>query len=103
MEFKKFSVGENRYGTDDKPKDKQLEFVNFTDPEFDKVMKGGTPDRKEEIENFMEFLALCHSIVVNKEKNEYNGASPDEYALVNFSKQFKYEFFDKDENNIIIL
>jgi phospholipid-transporting ATPase len=43
------------------------------------------------------FLSLCHTIIVDKQKNEYNASSPDELALVNFAKQSGYEYLDKDE------
>jgi len=46
---------------------------------------------------------LCHTIVVDQKSKNYNAASPDELALVNFAKQKGYEFVDRDaDDNCII-
>lgn len=39
MEFKKFSAGTKKYGTNEKPKVPQESNVCFHDPEFEKDMK----------------------------------------------------------------
>jgi len=59
----------------------------------------------KQIEEFMEILAACHTIIVEEKKGEisYNASSPDELALVNAAKYFGLEFEDRDaENNILI-
>ena len=42
-------------------------------------------------------LALNHSVIIDRETGEYNAASPDEMALVNFAKQYKFEFLGESE------
>jgi len=32
------------------------------------------------------FLAVCHTIIIDKKKGTYNSSSPDELALVNAAK-----------------
>jgi P-type E1-E2 ATPase len=44
MNFKKFTAGDYCYGTDSKPKKRQLENVEFEDPELDRVMTGDNND-----------------------------------------------------------
>ena len=52
----------------------------------------------------MIFLATCHTIVIDQRKGTYNAASPDELALVNFAKQYGFEFKgrDKDDNLLVL-
>jgi len=51
----------------------------------------------------MFFLATCHTIVIDSKKNSYNSSSPDELALVNFAKQFGFEFSARDaDDNLTI-
>jgi phospholipid-transporting ATPase len=40
----------------------------------------------------MMFLSVCHTIIIDGKKGTYNAASPDELALVNFAKQYGFEF-----------
>ena len=39
MEFRKFSAGKYKYGTDNRPQEKQLDNVSFCDPQFDEVLE----------------------------------------------------------------
>jgi magnesium-transporting ATPase (P-type) len=49
----------------------------------------------------MTFLSLCHT--VTKYKGSYGASSPDELAIVNFSKKCGFEFLEKDgDDNLII-
>jgi magnesium-transporting ATPase (P-type) len=50
-------------------------------------------------------LALCHSVIVEKKKEEliYNASSPDELALVNAAKYFGVEFYERTDDNYILL
>lgn len=54
-----------------------------------------------ELQRYMTFLSICHTIVVAvvDGKPQYNAASPDELALVNFAKQMGYNFKDRDIND----
>ena len=47
------------------------------------------------------FLALCHSIVIDKRTGKMNSASPDELALVEGAATQGYEFKGKDVNGVI--
>jgi len=51
------------------------------------------------------FLSVCHTIIIDGKKGTYNAASPDELALVNFAKQFGFEFkgFDKQDKITILV
>jgi len=49
------------------------------------------------------FLGLCHTIVKDAKSGNYNAASPDELALVNFAKQQGYEFVDRDADDNCIM
>ena len=66
-------------------------------------------DQKEILDLFMIALATCHSgIVEEKEFNLnkkliYQASSPDEVAILNFARKYKYIFLGrKDDNKIII-
>lgn len=84
MNFKKFTAGEEFFGTDDEPVKPQLKNVSFNDPSFeDKI---DSRDISQETHNFLLGLALNHSIVIDRETKDFNAASPDELALVNFAK-----------------
>jgi len=48
-------------------------------------------------------LALCHSVVVDERKDEYNASSPDEFALVKAAKLFGMVFEKRDEDNNICI
>ena len=81
MNFKKIMIKDKCYGElyDDKIECSE-ENVDFKDPTFS----------VDEGENLfaLECLALCHNIIVSEEhgKIKYNSSSPDETALLNFSK-----------------
>ena len=42
-------------------------------------------------------LALNHSVIIDRETGEYNAASPDEMALVNFAKQYHFEYLGESD------
>lgn len=46
------------------------------------------------------FMALCHTIIIDAKSGKFNASSPDELALVNFAKQYGYEFKDRDGDDI---
>ena len=45
------------------------------------------------------FLGVCHTIIIDGKKGTYNAASPDELALVNFAKQYGFEFKGYDQQD----
>lgn len=97
MEFKKFSAGQEFYGTGDKPTTKQLPNVNFHDPKMFENLKNNDDDLVRTVIH----LAVCHDIIIDEKKGVYNAASPDELALVNAAKQFGYEFAGMDGDDVM--
>jgi magnesium-transporting ATPase (P-type) len=57
-------------------------------------------DEGNEIELFLVFMSLCHNIIIDAKTKKFNAASPDELALVNFAKQYNYEFIGRDGDDI---
>jgi magnesium-transporting ATPase (P-type) len=57
------------------------------------------------IKNFLECLALCHTVVIDEKDglSSYNASSPDELALVNAAKYLGVTFVEKDDNNNLII
>ena len=54
-----------------------------------------------EQEKILLFLALCHSIIIDKRTNKMNSASPDELALVEGAQQMGLSFEGKDGEGMI--
>ena len=58
---------------------------------------------------FMTALSTCHSGIINEKEfdNEkkltYQASSPDEIAILNFARKYKYIFFGRRDNNKIIM
>lgn len=48
-------------------------------------------------------LAVCHTVVVDKNKGVYNAASPDEQALVEGAKDQGFEFVGREPDNILVV
>lgn len=51
----------------------------------------------------MKALALCHDIVIDTATGDYNAASPDELALVNFAKQVGIQFIGHDDSDNMVI
>lgn len=84
MNFKKCTAGVEDYGTDFEPVKKQLKNVSFNDTNLETQIDN--KQVSEDVHTFLLGLALNHSIIIDRETREYNAASPDELALVNFAK-----------------
>jgi magnesium-transporting ATPase (P-type) len=107
MEFKKMSAGKFAYGSDISHCEDALyndvTNFNFIDDSFcDHLQSEHHPNNKN-IKDMLFHLAICHTIVVDMKENKqfYNASSPDELALVNAAKYFKYVFKGRDEENYI--
>lgn len=70
----------------------QVPSVLFHDRDF---LKDVQTDRAKQ--EYLESLVVCHTVI--QENSEYNAASPDELALVNFAKFCGVEFLGTDEDN----
>lgn len=60
-------------------------------------------DKENELELILVFMALCHTIIIDAKTGKFNASSPDELALVNFAKQYKYEFLGRDGEDVCIV
>jgi phospholipid-transporting ATPase len=116
MDFKKFSVGNFKYGETDPVIDKEkmkkdgITNVNFSDPSLKSHLMEPQHENFERVHRFMEILSVCHTVIAEKSKNStnpdnlsYNASSPDELALVNAAKFFGYDFKGRDDDNNIIV
>lgn len=110
MEFKKFSVGEYRYGetnpTIDTEKMLGITNVNFSDPVLQEHMNDSSHENFAKLNRYMEILSVCHTVICEKHKTgeiQYNASSPDELALVNAAKYFGYNFIGRDEDNNMLV
>ena len=58
---------------------------------------------------FMTAISVCHSGIINEKKFSsskelvYQASSPDEIAILNFARKYKYIFFGRKDNNKIIV
>lgn len=69
-------------------------------------MENKFSDNFDNIRYYFTAIALCHSINVEKDKKnniKYHSSSPDETALINCARYYKYIYHKKDENNYIHL
>jgi magnesium-transporting ATPase (P-type) len=57
-------------------------------------------DKENQLEFYLVFLSLCHTIIIDAKTGKFNASSPDELALVNAAKQFGYSFVGRDGDNI---
>jgi magnesium-transporting ATPase (P-type) len=57
---------------------------------FRKSIKSGSPEEKEQLHEYAQCLAVCHSVQVDKDQETgnktYQASSPDELALVDGAK-----------------
>ena len=66
-------------------------------------------NQKEIADLFMTGLSTCHSAIIeekefiSKKKLVYQASSPDEIAILNFSRKYKYIFLGRKDNNKIII
>lgn len=106
MEFKKFSAGERSYGVSNPIEnilDEGVSNVNFEDPNFEehwtKNYKAHGQPLYQELAQFMNILAICHTIIPEKKSGvlQYNASSPDELALTNAARHFGIVFKDRDD------
>jgi len=48
-------------------------------------------------------LAVCHTVVVDKNKGVYNAASPDELSLVDGAKSLGFQFMGRETDNVLLV
>lgn len=107
MEFKKFSAGKKSYGcSNPKPQEYNgVTNVNFEDDGFELEWNDPMCENYQYLEDFMNLLAICHTIIVEKKDGEllYNASSPDELALTNGARHFGRVFEERDEDGKIVI
>ena len=75
----------------------------------DEIENNPDVNQKEMLDLFMTALATCHSGVVEEKefnlnkKLIYQASSPDEVAILNFARKYKYIFLGRKDNNKIII
>lgn len=84
--------------------------MNFIDENLDKDLielkfknnsnQRDLTDPDNNLELYLVFLSLCHTIIIDARSGKFNASSPDELALVNAAKQFGYEFVGKDGDEV---
>ena len=100
MDFKCVTVNGKIYGDEKnfKPSLEQsrISNVDFADEQL--IHDLNDPRRAEKLKEFMFSLALCHTVVVSSSNGEliYSASSPDELALINFSRFCGFEYLGLD-------
>eukprot|EP00301_Raphidiophrys_heterophryoidea_P000794 c10395_g1_i2.p1 GENE.c10395_g1_i2~~c10395_g1_i2.p1 ORF type:complete len:850 (+),score=221.38 c10395_g1_i2:35-2551(+) len=77
----------------------------FSDPNFAQTL-ASEGNQTERVREFLLACALCHTVVRTKDSTEddpqYQGASPDEIALVRFASSQGYSFVDRDPQSMTV-
>lgn len=98
MEFRKFSLNGNSYGTSQRMViGEKIPHVDFCDPNFS--------SESEDAQQFFTILACCHTVIAQEKFGtiEYQASSPDELALCSAAKYFGYEYLGEDADDHIII
>ena len=109
MEFKKCYVGSERYGditVEDINEgdyagmiDSSVKIVRVEMAKFCKLGHGGQNTAGQELYDFFRLLAVCHTVVVDKDPKtdeiSYQASSPDELALIQGANQVGLELKDR--------
>ena len=76
---------------------------NMTKQKSEKIMQ------KQYLDLFMTAIATCHSGIISEKEFDkekkiiYQASSPDEIAILNFARKYKYIFYGRKDNNKIII
>jgi phospholipid-transporting ATPase len=117
MDFKKMSIGKEQYGNDSQTfTEEDLKFIidnNITnyhmkDTEFERIIyrDGFANENFRNIQLYLTALATCHTVITDAKQRDkiiYQSSSPDEMALVNCARFYKYIFSGRDINNNMFL
>lgn len=79
--------------------------MNFEDKNFWTEWPTATTDNFENLNDFINILAICHTIIIETKDSViyYNASSPDELALTNAARHFGVIFESRDEDGNIII
>ena len=117
MEFKKFSSVSMAYDTTKMEEGDNM--INTNQPmdfnenpdglvyknekELDAILNDTYNSEHAALNEVLMHLAVCHTVVVDKNKGLYNAASPDELALVDGAKSLGYVFVGREPDNILLV
>ena len=112
MEFKKFSGKAGSFNIFDVKKSNSPAPTSLLSPMNSKLFFHNKATLEEAIskphhkchssvEDNLLFLALCHTIVIDKRTGKMNSASPDELALVEGAQKQGYSFENKNGEGVI--
>ena len=81
---------------------------NFNDVTFNQHITNESSEQFNNIHLFFTCLATCHSVIIDEKKQDkgilsYQSSSPDETALLNCARYYKYIFNGRDINNNILI
>ena len=114
MEFKKFSVGEYKFGVEKAPQAvvyaPGVTNVNFYDALLDKQLSDRDHPNNQKVKRFLEALGLCHTVISELKQTKgsddqhtvYNASSPDELALVNGARRLGFAFVKRDDDGNMV-
>lgn len=66
--------------------------------DFDSVLMTKSPNA--EVQNFLQMVAICHTVMIDKRDGSYQASSPDELALVKAAKQLGTRFITRTSDKI---
>lgn len=94
MEFKNCSVN-------------NIIYKNFKEMRdvFKKKQSNASPDDREAMYQFYKLMAVCHSVVLDKDdegKTKMSASSPDELALVAGSDKVGFHFVERTSTSVTI-
>jgi magnesium-transporting ATPase (P-type) len=55
------------------------------------------------ISDILEHIAICHSVIIDPQTNEYSASSPDEEALVKGAAYLGFEFVKRTTDNEVTI
>ena len=116
MEFKKFSSVSCAFDVSPEDKDapassnEPLDFatnphglVCTRETELRQILADTYHKEHKNLREVLLHLAVCHTVVVDKNKGVYNAASPDELSLVDGAKALGFEFVGREPDNVCVV
>lgn len=71
--------------------------------ELDEIKKDSYHKERPALVEVLMHLAICHTVVVDKNKGVYNAASPDEQALVEGAKDQGFVFVGREPDSVLVV
>jgi phospholipid-transporting ATPase len=112
MTFRYMVIGNKTYGSEShykksEYKKKKVCNVDFCDENFFSDFENSNDSQLiNSINEYVLSLAICHTVIVEKDKNDdisYNASSPDELSIINAAKYFGAEFFERNSNGEMMI